>query len=155
MIEYIAVAVATFIATTIIAVTYAVALLLLRLAGKVNNALRTNGRIFKTHIRLLWRTTLKRFSYITRHACYILYNIQSKKVSMQITEEQYIRILEVWEKCKSGKCETHEDKAELITIYNEIHNTKYKTTTNCGSCLRSVFVGIKHIVEKWQYPNIT
>lgn len=43
MIEYILVAVATFITIAIIAVMYAAALSLLRLAGKVKNALWIDG----------------------------------------------------------------------------------------------------------------
>ena len=62
-------------------------------------------------------------------------------------EEILKEVKAAWEKCKTGKCETHEDKARLIEVYNKIYKTNYKTTTNCGSCLRSVYVGIKQIID--------
>ena len=64
-----------------------------------------------------------------------------------VTEEQKQRILKVWELCKTGKATTKEAKVELITLYNEIHRTRYKTTSNCSSCINTCYQGIKKIVE--------
>jgi hypothetical protein len=65
-----------------------------------------------------------------------------------ITQEQKERILKVWEFCKTGRATTVEAKVELITLYNEIHRTRFKTTSNCGSCLNTVYQGIKKIVNE-------
>lgn len=66
---------------------------------------------------------------------------------MEITEEQKKRILDVWELCKTGVAQNRDAKAELITLYNEIHKTGYKTTSNCSSCINTCYQGIKKIVE--------
>lgn len=64
-----------------------------------------------------------------------------------ITDEQKKRILKVWDLCKTGVAKNKEAKAELITLYNEIHKTRYKTTSNCSSCIATCFNGIKKIVD--------
>jgi len=66
---------------------------------------------------------------------------------VDITETQKQRILNVWQLCKTGVAKTKEAKAELITLYNEIHKTKYKTHTNCSSCIATCYNGIKKIVQ--------
>tara|TARA_S200002703_G_C3715982_1_gene219972 strand:+ start:257 stop:469 length:213 start_codon:yes stop_codon:yes gene_type:complete len=68
---------------------------------------------------------------------------------MDITKDQIERAKNVWEFCKSGRATTKQAKAEVITLYNEIHNTRYKTTSSCGSCLNTCYQGIKRIVEKY------
>jgi len=62
-----------------------------------------------------------------------------------VTDEQKIKASKLYDKCKDGIAPSHEVKAELIELYNEIYNTKYKTNTNCGACLKAVFNGIKNI----------
>ncbi len=69
------------------------------------------------------------------------------KMETPITEEQKKRILDVWELCKTGVAQNRKAKAELITLYNEIHRTRYKTTSNCSSCINTCYQGIKKIVE--------
>ena len=64
-----------------------------------------------------------------------------------ITDKQKKRILKVWDLCKTGVAKNKEAKAELITLYNEIHKTRYKTTSNCSSCIATCFNGIKKIVD--------
>jgi len=64
-----------------------------------------------------------------------------------ITEEQKQRILAVWENCKTGKAKDVATKAELITLYNEIYKSNYRTTSNCSSCIATCFNGIKKIVK--------
>ena len=67
---------------------------------------------------------------------------------MEVTKEQIERALKVWEFCKTGRATTKEAKTELINLYNEIHNTKYKTTSNYSACLNTCFQGIKRIVDE-------
>tara|TARA_R110000772_G_scaffold95135_4_gene193348 strand:- start:391 stop:600 length:210 start_codon:yes stop_codon:yes gene_type:complete len=66
---------------------------------------------------------------------------------MVITEEQKQRIKDVWQYCKTGTAKTREKKVELITLYNEIHKTRYNPNSNCSSCLNTCYQGIKRIVE--------
>jgi mRNA-degrading endonuclease HigB of HigAB toxin-antitoxin module len=68
---------------------------------------------------------------------------------MDITKEHIERAINVWQYCKTGRASTKQAKTELITLYNEIHKTNYKTTSNCSSCLNTCYQGIKRIVEKY------
>ncbi|QDP64645.1 MAG: hypothetical protein Unbinned4585contig1001_9 [Prokaryotic dsDNA virus sp.] len=54
----------------------------------------------------------------------------------------------VWEGIKTGKAINIETKKRAITLYNTIHGTGYRTTTNCSSCLRAVRDGIQKIVNE-------
>lgn len=65
-----------------------------------------------------------------------------------VTEEQIAKAKELYELCKSGTAPSIEVKHSVIRLYNEIYKTRYKTTTNCGSCLKTVFNGIKAIATK-------
>jgi len=62
-----------------------------------------------------------------------------------VTKENLQQAKELYDLCKNGKAPNTEIKKKLIELYNTIHNTKYRTTTNCGSCLKTVFNGIKRI----------
>ena len=65
-----------------------------------------------------------------------------------VNEEQKKRLKAVWSLCKNGVAPTAEAKAELITLYNEIYKTRYKTTSNCSSCLNTVYQGIKNLMSE-------
>jgi len=56
-------------------------------------------------------------------------------------------VKEIWKDIKDGKAKDHETKARMIDIYNTIFGTTYKTTTNCNSCLSSVFKGIQKLAK--------
>jgi len=68
---------------------------------------------------------------------------------VDITEIQKKKIKDVWSLCKTGKAPNKEVKADLINLYNEIYKTRYRTTSNCNSCLNSVYQGIKNLVNKY------
>ena len=57
-------------------------------------------------------------------------------------------ILCVWQKIKDGQAPDVETKKRFVELYNTIYKTKYKPTTNCGSCLHTMWKGIKSIYEK-------
>tara|TARA_R100000329_G_scaffold149217_1_gene139430 strand:- start:410 stop:802 length:393 start_codon:yes stop_codon:yes gene_type:complete len=57
-------------------------------------------------------------------------------------------ILCVWEKIKDGQAPDVETKKRFVELYNTIYKTKYKPTTNCGSCLHTMWKGIKSLYEK-------
>ena len=62
-----------------------------------------------------------------------------------ITKEQHVKAKRIYELCKTGVAPDAEVKRELVSLYNEIHKTRYRPTSNCGSCLRACFEGIKKI----------
>jgi len=57
-------------------------------------------------------------------------------------------ILCVWQKIKNGQAPDVETKKRFVELYNTIYKTKYKPTTNCGSCLHTMWKGIKSLYEK-------
>ena len=57
-------------------------------------------------------------------------------------------ILCVWKKIKDGQAPDVETKKRFVELYNTIYKTKYKPTTNCGSCLHNMWKGIKSLYEK-------
>jgi hypothetical protein len=62
-----------------------------------------------------------------------------------VTDIQKQKAKDLYRLCQNGKAPNMQVKAELITLYNDIYKTKYKTTTNCGSCVSTVFKAIKTI----------
>ena len=57
-------------------------------------------------------------------------------------------VLKIMPDIKNAQAKDHETKARLIELYNTIYGTNYKTTSNCSSCLNSVWKGIIAIYEK-------
>ena len=41
-------------------------------------------------------------------------------------------------------------KTKMIDLYNEIYKTKYRNTTNCSSCLNSVWTSLMHLNKKYE-----
>ncbi len=66
---------------------------------------------------------------------------QPKEVPSHLIKEAK----DIWKDIDKGVAKDHETKAKLIELYNTIYGTNYKTTTNCSSCLQSVYKGISHI----------
>ena len=69
---------------------------------------------------------------------------QPKEVPAHLVKE----VLEIMPDLEKGKAKDHETKAKLIELYNTIYGTNYKVTTNCSSCLNSVWKGITAIYNK-------
>ena len=57
-------------------------------------------------------------------------------------------IKEVWKLINKGKIKDIKSKQRLIELYNTIHDTNYRTNTNCSSCLNSMFNFYKDIITK-------
>tara|TARA_R100001244_G_C5150600_1_gene129585 strand:+ start:385 stop:783 length:399 start_codon:yes stop_codon:yes gene_type:complete len=57
-------------------------------------------------------------------------------------------VKDLWERIKDGQAKNHEDKKKMIELYNTIYSSNYKATTNCGSCLNTIFKGIKRIANE-------
>ena len=69
---------------------------------------------------------------------------QSKEVPKHLIKE----VLEIMPDIKKGQAKDLETKARAIELYNTIYGTNYKTTSNCSSCLNSVWKGITAIYNK-------
>ena len=66
-----------------------------------------------------------------------------------LPQEMIDEILLVWDDLKTGRAKNQAAKKRMIEIYNAIHMTNYKTTTNCGSCISTCFDGIKRLYKKY------
>lgn len=57
-------------------------------------------------------------------------------------------IKEVYKLIDNGKIKDIESKQRLIELYNTIHNTNYNTSTNCSSCLNTIFKFMQDVITK-------
>ncbi len=64
-----------------------------------------------------------------------------------VSKKQYKEAQRLYKLCASGKAPNHFIKRELVELYNAINGTRYKTDSNCSSCLYTCFRGIKKIAE--------
>ncbi len=68
----------------------------------------------------------------------------------ELPDEIINEVLDLWKDLKTGRAKDQEAKAKMIELYNTIHMTNYKTTTNCGSCISTCFDAIKKIYNKYK-----
>tara|TARA_B100000424_G_C22649096_1_gene358069 strand:+ start:168 stop:395 length:228 start_codon:yes stop_codon:yes gene_type:complete len=73
---------------------------------------------------------------------------------MKLTKDQKEKAKYIWQGIKTGQAITHHYKVEMIKFYNELNNTNYKYTTNCGSCLNTCYEFVKGIVTKPKKKNV-
>ena len=66
----------------------------------------------------------------------------------ELPNEIINEVLDLWKDLKTGRAKNQEAKSKMICLYNTIHMTNYKTTTNCGSCISTCFDAIKKIYKK-------
>ena len=69
---------------------------------------------------------------------------QPKEIPSHLIKE----VIKIMPDIKKGQAKDHETKARFIELYNTIYGTNYKTTSNCSSCLNSVWNGIISIYNK-------
>ena len=69
---------------------------------------------------------------------------QPKEIPAHLIKE----VIKIMPDIKKGQAKDHETKARFIELYNTIYGTNYKTTSNCSSCLNSVWNGITAIYNK-------
>ena len=69
---------------------------------------------------------------------------QPKEIPSHLIKE----VIKIMPDIKKGQAKDHETKARFIELYNTIYGTNYKTTSNCSSCLNSVWNGITAIYNK-------
>jgi len=65
-----------------------------------------------------------------------------------IPKELIEECLLIWKDIKNGQAKNVTVKKKMIELYNAIHGTSYKSTSNCGTCLNNCYHGIRQIVEK-------
>lgn len=65
-----------------------------------------------------------------------------------MTEQELEHIEYVWKGIKTGVAKTHHYKTLMITFYNEKNRTGYKPTTNCSSCLGTIYQWWKNLAEE-------
>ena len=69
---------------------------------------------------------------------------------MVITKEQLKRLKELMPHIETGTAKDISYKTKMIDLYNEIYKTKYRNTTNCGSCLNSIWKSLMHLNKKYE-----
>tara|TARA_R110001583_G_scaffold64868_1_gene187748 strand:+ start:83 stop:373 length:291 start_codon:yes stop_codon:yes gene_type:complete len=58
-------------------------------------------------------------------------------------------IIDLFPDLKTGKAKNQNAKKRMIELYNTIFQTKYNTSTSCGSCLSTAFDAIKKLYQKY------
>ena len=78
------------------------------------------------------------------------YWLQTEEVEApkEIPKHLIKEVLDIQKDVKNGVAKNHEVKKKLIELYNTIYGNNYKVTTNCSSCLNSIYKGIRSIYEK-------
>tara|TARA_R110002051_G_C8499359_1_gene464468 strand:+ start:107 stop:388 length:282 start_codon:yes stop_codon:yes gene_type:complete len=54
---------------------------------------------------------------------------------------------EIWKDIKKGIAKDMESKHKAVELYNTIYSGNFRKNSNCGSCLNTVYEGIKKIIE--------
>jgi hypothetical protein len=67
----------------------------------------------------------------------------------ELPAELLQEVLELYPQIEHGQLKDHEQKQRFIELYNTIYDTKYKVTTNCPSCMKTMFNGIQAIYKKY------
>ena len=67
-----------------------------------------------------------------------------------IPEELIEECLLIWEDIKTGVAKNITVKKKMVELYNTIYGTRYKPTSNCGTCLYNCYQGIRQIKEKYE-----
>ena len=55
---------------------------------------------------------------------------------------------EIWKDIERGIAKDMEAKHKAIELYNTIYRGSFKKNSNCGSCLNTVYEGIKRIINE-------
>ena len=69
----------------------------------------------------------------------------------KLTKAQKEEMELVWENIKTGVARNQHWKSRMFALYNEIHRTNYKGTTNCSSCIGSVY---RYFTSKMKKPKV-
>ena len=72
------------------------------------------------------------------------------KAPKELPQHLIKEVIKIIPDIRNGVIKDHKTKAKLIELYNTIYDFNYKTTTNCASCLSTVYNGIKTIYEQYK-----
>ena len=67
-----------------------------------------------------------------------------------IPDELIEEVMLLWNDIKNGVAKNVAAKKKMVELYNTIHGTRYKTTSNCGTCLNNCYQGLKQIYNKYK-----
>ena len=71
------------------------------------------------------------------------------KTPKEIPEHLQKEVNDIWKDINNGRAKDIKTKTRLVELYNTIYDTTYKTTTNCSSCLSTIFQGIKNLYNDY------
>jgi len=66
---------------------------------------------------------------------------------MKLNKTEKEKVAYIWKGIKTGQAISHHYKVEMIKFYNEKNNKRYKYTTNCSSCLNTIYLYFKELIE--------
>ena len=67
-----------------------------------------------------------------------------EKIPKHLIKEAF----DVWEGINTGRAVDIETKKRAVQLYNTIYQSNFKLTSNCASCLNTVKLGIKRIIDE-------
>ena len=67
----------------------------------------------------------------------------------ELIQEEKDQLYIIWNSISKGKADSIDDKVTAIKFYNYISGSRYKHNTNCGACLRTVYIGLKELYDKY------
>ena len=73
---------------------------------------------------------------------------QEYETPKQLPKHLIKEVIEIMPDLNNGTIKDHETKKKLIELYNTIYDFNYKVTTNCASCLSTVYNGIKKVYDE-------
>ena len=71
-------------------------------------------------------------------------NITNENLPQDLIDE----VLEYKDQIISQRLKDHDTKKRVIELYNTIYNGRYKTTTNCSTCMKNIHHGLMQIIKK-------
>ena len=72
---------------------------------------------------------------------------------MRIKAEILKEVKKIWKNIEGKKAKNHQVKKSLIEMYNTIYGAGFSTSTNCSSCLSTVYKGIENIYNTYIKKN--
>ena len=57
-------------------------------------------------------------------------------------------VKDLWKDIEKGIAKDMEAKHKAVELYNTIYGGSFKKNSNCGSCLNTVYEGIKRIIDE-------
>ena len=70
-------------------------------------------------------------------------------ITTKLNKEQQKRLKKLIPYIETGTAKDISYKAQMINLYNEIYKTRYRNTTNCGSCLNSIWKTLMNLNKKY------